>query len=418
MKKLYSLVLLMLVLALPLTACAITGRVAEKEAEVKAEVQEAVEKMPEPTATALPGEEPGATVVPEEKAGEDEQAGALPTRAAEEPTPSPEEASPVAEEPSPQPATGPSIGLVLAAEESLDSFRKQITTRTQQEGGSWGPEVKMELTWVREPEAATHMIMYDESGVAGAEMISIGDKQWVKIGEMWVMSEGAETSEQAEVPGDWDRLMREAQQAMEGGMSLVGEETVNGVHCKHYSVDAQVAIPFPLPQDAAQEAEETLLTEFVLHQKGDMWIADQSDLPQVAIRTRTEAHMTTKSPSGDEVTAIQQQIDLFEINEPVTIERPSDEEIGAAAGEYPMVPDAQIGMASENMTLYTTASSVEQVVAFYEAEMPAAGWAQEGTTNLMMDIAMMQFTKEAQSVNVTISPAEEGGTQVMLMTGQ
>jgi hypothetical protein len=410
MRKSYSLVLLALILVLPLTACAVTGRAKEKVTEKR----EAAGQVLEPTPTeVLVDTESAPTVAPEAKAEEDEQAtatpavatAAAPTQAVEEPTSAVDE-----------PATGPAGGLMSNPEEALDSFRQRTTMQTQLEDGSWAPEITMETAWVREPEPARHMVMSGPSGLGDIETITIGQKQWTKMGEMWVMSEAEEELPQGGLPSDWEQLMREAQEATEGGMVLVGEETVNGVACKHYTVDASITIPFPVPADADEEALEMVPTEATVHQKGDMWVADQRDLPQVVIRSQTEAQMVLKRASGDMTTIMKQEMELYDINEPITIEPPSDEEMGAGASEYPMMEDAQIEMATQAMTVYSTASSVEDVVAFYEAEFPAAGWVQEGSTNLMMGMAMMQFTKEDASLTVNIQPGEEDETQVMLMT--
>jgi len=411
MKKLYPLFLLIVALSLVVTGCGRAAKVkeeaAEKLAEVKATVEEVATEAVEPTAppTSTPEEEKEATPLPTETSV------AAPTTP---PTSPPEQPTPAGEEPTAKPAVEPSgAGAKIASpEEALDSYRRRTTTRIQGEDGSWGPAITVEIEWVREPEAQ-RMVVYDESGAVSVEVITVGSESWAKMGDIWVKSE---VKEAPAGTGDGLQMLLEAQEAMEGGMTPVGEETVNDVHCQRYTLDATVTIPFPVPEDVSEEAAEMTATEIVVHESGDLWVADQAGLPPVTIRSLTEGEMISRLPSGDEKTILQQESDLYDINQPITIEPPSEEEIGAAASKYPMVPDAEVTMATDRMTVYTTGSSVEEVVTFYEVEMPNAGWTQQGQTTKMMDMALMSFTKEGESVMVNIQAQEGGGTQVTFMS--
>ena len=401
MKKLYPLLLLlMLVLSLPLMACGLTGRVREKAAERAAKK---VAEVVEPTATPVPEPEKEATPAVEKE----------PTPTAVPPMATPTAIStptPASEQPAKQPPAAPSgaAGLIAKPEDALDSYRMRSTMRTQEDDGSWGPLFKMETEWVREPPAR-HMVMYGESEAEGMEIITIGDTTWMKMGDIWMTSEAGESPEEAGPPVDLESILQE----MEGGMTLVGEETVNGVHCKRYTLDVEVSVPLPRPEGAPQ-GETDLAQEITVHVQGEAWVADQSDLPPVIIRAETQGEMTFKAPSGDRTMVVQEEREVYDINTPITIEPPAEaEEIGAAS-EFPMMPDAQVTMAMGPMTTYTTASSVKDVGTFYEREMPAAGWIR-GETTQIEGLAMMQFTKEGRSVSVMIMPAEEGsGSQVML----
>jgi hypothetical protein len=202
---------------------------------------------------------------------------------------------------------------------------------------------------------------------------------------------------------------------MESGMDLVGRETVNGVRCKRYTVDTEVAVPFPVPEDVDEGAMGMLPTEILVHQVGDIWLADDPDLPPVMIRSQTEGAMTTQTPAGERTMIIAQVNDLLDINQPVAIEPPPAEETGAEGVDYPMMPDAELETASDLMTLYSTAVPAAEVIAFYETEMTMAGWVQVEETSQSEGMSNMHFSRGDQSVEVAIQPLGPGRTQVSLI---
>jgi hypothetical protein len=66
--------------------------------------------------------------------------------------------------------------------------------------------------------------------------------------------------------------------------------------------------------------------------------------------------------------------------------------------------DATDVIAMAGFNSYSTASSMDDVIAFYQSEMPLAGWT-AGEATISADIAMLSFTKEGKTANITISPA-------------
>jgi hypothetical protein len=188
----------------------------------------------------------------------------------------------------------------------LDSYRMRLTTRMLSADGSWGPDETMEMTWVRETQA-NHTIMYDASGNPGMEMISIGDDVWMKMGDAWthIGQEAPATNTSV----DLDSMLQDIQ----SGMTLLGEETVNDVHCKHYSVDADLTIDMPDATGATGEV--------TAHIEGEMWLADQGGLPAVVIRSRAETSMALFA--GNSMTMYEER-DVYDINAPISIEPPAE----------------------------------------------------------------------------------------------
>lgn len=219
--------------------------------------------------------------------------------------------------PAAPPETGGAGGEEMAQQPSvegaanlndLDSYRMRLTTRLLNDDGSWGSDETMEMTWVRETQA-NHIIMYDPSGNPGMEMISIGDTTWLNMGATWVQADAPQEDRGASPPVDLESLLQDIQ----GGMALVGEETVNDVHCKHYTVDTEFSVELSDPSGIART-----LTG---HIKGDVWQADQSGLPPVVIRSQTETELAMFE--GHTMT-LSEERDVYDINVPTTIEPPAE----------------------------------------------------------------------------------------------
>ena len=223
---------------------------------------------------------------------------------------------------SPSPATGTVAGL-----DGLDSYRMRMTMRMPNADGSgWGPDERMEMEWVRQPEAS-RIVMADASGSVELEMISIGDDTWMKMGDAWMHVGADQGAQAAGTPVDLDSIVEE----IRGGMTLVGEETVNDVHCKHYTVDSEFSIEMPDPTAEGPRAVTG-------HIKGEMWLADESDLPAIVIRSKAETEMVL---SGGEPMTMYDERDVYDINVPITIEPPADVTGMPGATEPTAAPESQ-----------------------------------------------------------------------------
>ena len=191
----------------------------------------------------------------------------------------------------------------------LDSYRMRLTMRSPTADGSgWGPDETMEMEWVRESQAS-RVVMHDPSGSTAMEVITIGDTTWINMGGDWMQTESSPGAQGAAPSADMESLL----QGLQGDMTLVGEETVNGVHCKHYTVDTEFSIELPSPSGGVQTVTG--------HVKGDIWQADQSGLPSIVIRSQTETEMTL---FGDTPMIVSEERDVYDINSSaVTIQAPT-----------------------------------------------------------------------------------------------
>lgn len=175
--------------------------------------------------------------------------------------------------------------------DELDSYRMTVWSKTEMPGmGEVEVEIEMEIV-NQPPPKASHMTMNDPMGMGmDIEYITIGDEGWMNMGGSWMPVPADEAAAQA--PADISEYLD-----MDSNMDYIGTETVNGVDCKHYDVDAEFDIDVPDPMGG-----ETLQADgsFV----GEVWIADEGGLPEIMIRSVGTTEMSSQGfsmTSEDEV---------------------------------------------------------------------------------------------------------------------
>ncbi|UCC62611.1 MAG: hypothetical protein JSV36_17910 [Anaerolineae bacterium] len=260
------------------------------------------------------------------------------TPAEEQPT-----KAPSGEEEAKPPAGPPGVtGLFANPQESLDSYRMR-TRMVQKEGiGVLGAEMTTEMAWVRDPEAS-HTALHDSSGDVMMEVIVIGNDTWTSMdGETWMHTKSGTDKEAPFSTKDFQASLEDILQDLESSMKEVGQDTVDGVRCKRYIVDAVFSLPFPIPEEAPAEAQQFLPKEMEGHIEGEICVADERGLPEVILRSQTTQEMTLKFASDkEEKMAYEEERELYDINEPITIEPPSE------AMEMPGMPSLPGGQPSE-----------------------------------------------------------------------
>lgn len=376
MKRLYFLFLLILALALSVTAC---GGKPKEQVQMKATTE-----VVKPTATSSPTEtrQPAPRTTPTPKKTETP----LPTAA---PIPTKTE---VEEE--------------LRTTEIPDwikTYRTLLTMKWEstQEDKTISGSAEVRGEYIVDPTREHIIIISSEEGKEHQKMewVAIEKTAWLNAGGGWMQVQMDEQQALASFGFDFwvtPGLLSD----IEGYKRIQPDEEINGIPCEHYALD--------------ENALAKILAESiggVKAARGEVWVSKQDHFTVKYIW-----HLEGKDVSleGGEGTA-DWSWEIHDINIPLTIEPPAVEGIGGAARRLPMMPDAQVTMAMGSMTMYTTASSVEDVVAFYKAQMPAAGWTQEGEPTQIEGATMIKFTKEGKSASMMITPAEEGeGSQVML----
>lgn len=272
-------------------------------------------------------------------------------------TQSTSEGTTTGEQPTKPPAgPGGKTGLFADPQESLDSYRMRTTMVLKEGEGPLGEEMITEIEWVRSPEAL-HMTMYGASEEVMMESIMIGDDNWLSMGDgSWIhTTTGAD--EEEPLLQDTQTDLEDILEGMESSMKEVGKDEVDGVRCKRYAVDTDFEIPLPLSEDIPAEAKQFMPTEMLGNVEGEVCVADESGLPEVIVRSQTTQEVTLKYASGKEETSVyEEDRELYDINEPITIEPPE------GAMEMPSMPTPPEGLPTDlpsgEVTLPTEGSGV------------------------------------------------------------
>lgn len=214
-----------------------------------------------------------------------------------------------------QPPAGESGDFETANLDQLSSYRLEMSWRVESEDGSEAAEMTLVEEWTSDPPAR-HLVMSgsEDGGAAGmpfAEMITVEDKSWILAGDTWMEMPA---SEEMDVSSSWDDFFTDVEE-----WDYVGQETINGVNCKHYTSADATTVTVPDPQGGGTAS---------ISVEAETWVADESDLPPVAVRqqARIEGGFLPFPTAGTsaEGGTVYLEYDLTDINADITIEPPDD----------------------------------------------------------------------------------------------
>lgn len=284
-------------------------------------------------------------------------------------------------------------------EEALSNLKSYVMNWTVTwTGKKDGQDQTVEWTstqkYTAEPEATHMTIAFNDSLSPNSgdvfELIQIGTQTYMLTEEDGEQQCIAMSSDDNTVAESW--MGPNAFGSVRGGR-YIGQETVNGIRTKHYRYD-----------------EKATGINVYTRLSGDIWVAVDGGY---AVKDVAEWEGSLLGLGDDSTDAGEGSWtwELSEVNEPLEIIAPPGCE-SASAG-LPILPDATERTTFGDMTTYKTATKMADAVAFYEAEMPEAGWtAAEGGMS-MEEFATLMFTKDAQKATVMIS-VDEGTVNVMI----
>ena len=284
------------------------------------------------------------------------------------------------------------VGLssVTSGLQSLDSFRSHFTMAfegtTEGEAEIWS--YVMDVESVRDPFAQRIVIQGGFAG-EGFESVQVGDTRYFVLGEGQCVSSAAGEDEAADMevfqPDD-------VIGGLDNARRIRPDERVNGVMCRHYKFD-----------------EKGLTWGTFARAEGEVWVAVEGDY---VVKYMLQAD--GKDPvGGDDEGHIEWEYEVRDVNQPITIEPPAG--CSAAESEFPIMPDAADVTTMSGMVMYTSASTFDQVQAFYQEQMPANGWDDTGDSFTGPGSAMLSYTKDGRTATVTIG-GEDGEVSVMIMS--
>jgi hypothetical protein len=196
----------------------------------------------------------------------------------------------------------------------------------------------MEIEWMREPEAR-HTVSTHSGMIPDMESIEIGDTMWLKMGDDWMQMPSGPSGEEAAAQQEFQLDFEDMLKSLESDMTPAGTEPVDNIHCQKYTFDTDYAMPFPIPDDASEEALQSMPTEMTFHVQGEVWVADQRGLPPVVIRSQTTQEIAFETASQTTALVYREDRHLYDINEPITIEPPEEAMVMPAVPSEPSVKE-------------------------------------------------------------------------------
>lgn len=310
------------------------------------------------------------------------------------PTALPTEEEEVSESPGDRTETGEEdeeIGLssITGGLQGLDSYRSHFEMTFEDTTGDeteyWTFE--MDTEYVRDPFAQRVVIRGGEAG-EGLESVQIGDRQYVVFGDGQCISSSADEAEELDTelfePDDFIGGLEKARRVRP-------DEEVNGILCRHYTFD-----------------ETYVNWGDITSAEGEMWVAVDGDY---VVKHILQAE--GKNPATGEEGHLEWVYEVRDVNKSFSIEPPAGCE--AAESELPTMPDATDMTSMGGMVMYTSASSFDDVLAFYREQMAAEGWSEQDDSFIGDGTAILNYAKDGRTATVTLA-SDDGAVSVVIMS--
>jgi hypothetical protein len=298
-------------------------------------------------------------------------------------------------EPEPEPETEEeediSLSSVTSGLQNLDSYRGHFEMTFERSGGEEEGEwvMEMDIEQVREPFAQRITIMGGEVGLGeGFESVQIGDQQYIVFGEGQCIS----TSASEEDPIDMEMFqIDDAIGGLESASRVLPDEMVNDILCRHYVFD-----------------ETSLGWGTFSSAEGEVWVAvDGGYVVKYTLQAEGQ------NPVTNEEGTLEWSYDISDVNQSILIEPPAGCE--ATESEFPIMPDATNQSSMGGLITYESASSFDDVLSFYQEQMPANGWSDSGDSFVSSGSAMLSYTKDGRTATVALTDSE-GTISVVIMS--
>jgi len=250
----------------------------------------------------------------------------------------------------------------------------------------------IETSWTIEEEytvePAAERVLFTSSKSTGGQPAKVDSVEIITIGESQYMitvdAAGVRTcvpqaagdvtlSDQVISPDMWGSI---------DGARYAGTETVNGVSAKHYVWQ-----------------ESALTDRGNTAGKGETWVAVEGGyVVRQAVEASGKGLWLAETDAEGTTTW---QWDVSDVNGSLQILPPEGCE--SAAEGLPVMADATDLSTRGDYASYASATAFEDVVAFYKAEMPKAGWQISGTPTERQRLALFDYSKDASTVPIAIS---------------
>jgi hypothetical protein len=274
-----------------------------------------------------------------------------------------------------------------AALSNLSSYRVRWSMQWTPEGGTAESTVILQ-EHTREPQAYRITM---EGGQGSIEMVQIEGTTWTCFGGSCAQTQASED----DIASQFDaQVLDPSDLTSDSDMDYVGQETVNGISTRHYTLNLNAAGVALLGQGEVTDVNSAV------------WIADDASLPAFVVRYT----MTWQETRDGQAGANEISYEVYDVNAPFTIEPP--ENAASMPEDIPAYPDAATLMVMEGLVSFSTSDDVATVADFYRAELPNLGWTGQ-SDDVQAALVMQTWVKDAQTMTLMITEGEEG-TSVMI----
>lgn len=198
--------------------------------------------------------------------------------------------------------------------DELDGYRSSMVITSEDADGNPLSSMTILTAWNKADQARSIRVQ-DQDGNVLMEQITIGADSWMRtpmMGDAWItIPPGSEESTAAQFGGE-DLDLESTLADQDTDVSYLGSENVRDFHCRHYRLESTLTSSAVDPT-SGQEVTTTT------HSVSELWIADQSDLPEVLVRMVSDSE-TTRGTDPTEYTNT--TIDFNDLNVEVEIQAP------------------------------------------------------------------------------------------------
>lgn len=236
-------------------------------------------------------------------------------------------------------------------------------------------------------EPAAHQLTIERTGdisdLTQVFMAEVNGAAYERRGEnactATVIEEGNSLTERLEPAGFLNGVI---------GADEAGNETVNAVAANHYTFD-----------------ERAFGQSDIAQSTGEMWVAsDGGYIVKYLLTTKGKADYFGEGIEG----TITWNYELTDINQAVTITLPDDCPAGMV--DAPLLADASNILKMPGLLTYDTSTSLADIAAFYQKEIPNMGWELTGEPTITDTTALLDFTQGDKTMAIIIIADDTGAT--------
>jgi hypothetical protein len=245
----------------------------------------------------------------------------------------------------------------------------------------------------------TILVTKEGDNSTSVDTVQLGTTQYIDFGEGWMTSQVSQEEADSFSDSGLVSFYDVSPSLPQDAYAELGSETISGIPTKHYRVDL-------LPEEAAVIA---IGVSDITTIQAEVWLADAPNLPRIVMRfiLNLDGKVDT-SPAKFSMLE-----ETFDVNQAFTIAVPEDALSNGLPEDVPAYDNPQELTTMEGFISYYVGPDVAAVLAFYDTQLPIKGWEKLEQTDLD-PMKMVTYSKDDKILTLTLTPREEGGTDVLI----